>query len=753
MMRNILLLIFLLFLSPFLLFSQSTGTGFALNNGYIVTNYHVIEDAKTIFILGIRGDINKKYIADVVAVDKNNDLAILRISGNGFQGFGSVPYKIRPSGTVRVAEEAWTFGYPMTDIMGKEGKYTDGRISALTGVDNDPSIYQISVPLQPGNSGGPLFDNNGNIIGVTCAHIDNRLAQNVCYAVKSSYIINLAETMHVTNVLPQNSRMGNYVSRADKTDAIRNFVFYIECYDIKMPLDDVVNRPSYINVSPTSLYFSENQESETLSVSTNAPSWKVSSKPDWCTASSKTAKTVTITATMNPSYENRSGTIVLETNDGKTVSVYVSQSGKERPYIKANPTSINLNYIGGEREISISTNSESWKISSKPDWCTIYKALESVTINVSKNDSYESRNGVVELETSDGKSISIYVSQSGKERPYIRTNPTSLIFYEYKGGQNDISISTNSESWKVLTKPDWCEISNSSVSTATINVSGNNSYDSRSGNIVLETNDGVTVSISVSQSGKERPYITANPTSVNFSDTEGNRTISISTNSESWKVSSCPTWCSTSISTWNKQTITINTTNNTSHNSRDGKIVLETNDGAKVSISVSQSGKPKVSTFLGLNLGIGYQGNGAFQSLNGSAGIDLAFGRRYNAGGLFISYRSIDNISFGPLVIFDDIVIFGAGINMNIGRNVYYDSPPYHDLPEGMQRCINRSYDGLLRLGVKFSSVYLFAEGGLGQINGSDNFYNELTQSIEPHEWSKLNWFVSLRFGVIIVRN
>jgi hypothetical protein len=751
-MRNILLLIFLLSF-PFLLHSQYSGTGFALNNGYIVTNYHVIEDKETIFIFGIRGDFNKKYIADVVAVDKNNDLAILRISGNGFPGFGPVPYKIKTS-TARVADEAWTFGYPMTVIMGKEGKYTDGRISALSGVDDDPSMYQHTVPLQHGNSGGPLFDNNGDIIGVTCASIDNRIAQNVCYAVKSSYIINLAETMHVTNVLPKNSRMGNYVSRADKVAAVRDFVFYIECYDRKMPLDDVVNRPSYINVSPTSLYFSENQESETLSVSTNAPSWKVSSNPDWCTASSKTPKSVTITATMNPSYENRSGTIVLETNDGKTVSVYVSQSGKERPYITANPTSVNFYVIGGQKNIYISTNSDSWKVLTKPDWCEISNSsLSSVTINVSGNNSYDGRSGNIVLKTDDGATVSISVSQSGKERPYIRANPTSLIFYEYKGGQKDISISTNSESWKVLTKPDWCEISNSSVSTAKINVSGNNSYDSRSGNIVFETNDGVTVSISVSQSGKERPYITANPTSVNFSDTEGNRTISISTNSESWKVSSCPTWCSTSISTWNKSTITVNATKNGSHNSRDGKIVLETNDGAKVSISVSQSGKPKVSTFLGLNLGIGYQGNGAFQSLNGSAGVDLAFGRRYNAGGLFLSYRSIDNISFGPLVIFDDIVIFGAGINMNIGRNVYYDSPPYYDLPEGIQRCINRSYDGLLRLGVKFSSVYLFAEGGLGQINGSDNFYNELTQSIEPHEWSKLNWFVSLRFGVIIVRN
>ena len=89
--------------------------------------------------------------------------------------------------------------------------------------------------------------------------------------------------------------------------------------------------------------------------------------------------------------------------------------------------------------------------------------------------------------------------------------------------------------------------------------------------------------------------------------------------------------------------------------------------------------------------------------------------------------------------------MMGIGANINIGRNVY------SELPEGIQsRNINRSYDGLLRLGVKFFNVYLFAEGGLGQINGSDNFYNELTQSIEPHEWSKLNWFVSLRFGVFL---
>ena len=717
-----------------------TGTGFALNNGYLVTNWHVVKNKQTIHVYGIRGDFTKKYIAEVVAKDEDIDLAILKISGNGFHGFGTVPYKVKTN-TSEVADDIWVLGFPVTNILGEEVKYSAGVINSLSGIGGDKSTYQISASVSFGSSGGPVFDDYGNLIGIISSGVDASVQQNVYYAIKTSYLKNLVETMYVSNVLPTNSLMGNYTKRQDKFKAVKNFVFYIECYDRKMPLDDVVNRPSYINVSPTSLYFSENQESETLSVSTNAPSWKVSSKPDWCTASSKTAKSVTITATMNPSYENRSGTIVLETNDGKTVSVYVSQSGKERPYIKANPTSINFNYIGGEREISISTNSESWKISSKPDWCTIYKALESVIINVSKNASYESRNGVVELETSDGKSISIYVLQSGKERPYITANPTSMNFYAI-GGQKNISISTNSDSWNVLTKTDWCEVSNISVSTATIKVSQNNSYDSRSGNIVLKTSDGAIVSIFVSQSGKERPYITANPTSVNFSEDGGTKTISISTNSNSWKVSSCPSWCSTSIPTWNETYITINTTTNGSHNSRDGKIVLETSDGAKVSISVSQSGKPKITTYLGLNLGIGYQGNGAFQSLNGSAGVDLAFGRQHNAYGLFVSYRSIDNISFGPLFMFGNFIL-GAGVNLNIGRNVY------SGLPDGVQsRRVNMGYDGIIRLGGKFGRVYMFAEGGLGQLNGADNFYNEVTQSTESHKWSKLNWTTSLGLGV-----
>ena len=721
-----------------------SGTGFALNNGYLVTNWHVADEAQTIHVYGVRGDFKKKYIAEVVARDKINDLAILKISGNGFPGFGTVPYIVKTS-TAEVAEDVWVLGFPLTMIMGDEIKYTDGRISALSGIDGDVSLYQISAPIQNGNSGGPVFDDSGNVIGIACAGIDNRLAQNANYAVKSSYLKNLVDAMQFTNVLPTASQMANYPRRQDKVKAVRNFVFYIECCDKELSLDGVANRPSYIDVSPTSLYFSEMKESKTLVISTNATSWKIKSKPNWCTSTGKTATSVTINVTKNDSYESRSGTIELETNDGKSVSVYVSQSGKERPYITATPKNIDFDSNGGKREISISTNSDSWEILSKPDWCTTDKSSTSVTINVSKNESYEFRNGIVELETSDGKSVSVYISQKGKEKPYLTATPTSTSFDEY-GGQKQISVSTNSESWEISSNPYWCTISGKTTTSVTINVVRNESYERRYGSVVLESSDGKSVSISVSQSAKTPPYITAKPLSLNISADGLYKVINISTNSESWKIDAMPKWCSVEFK---KETAaTINITDNKSYKSRTGTIGFRTNDGAATSVYISQEGRnPLPKSFVGLNLGIGCQGNGAFQSINGSIGLDLAWGGGYDSYGLFLSYRTIDNFSFGPLFIFGRFMM-GAGVNINVGRNVY------SGLPDKVQeRRIKTGCDGIIRLGTRFGRMYLFAEGGLGKINGYDSFYNELTYRKEPHKWSKLNWSTSLGLGVQLSGN
>ena len=201
-----------------------TGTGFALKDGYIVTNYHVIEDATNITIQGVKGDFANKLTAQVVASDKYNDIAILKINDSRFTGFGTIPYLVKTS-ISDVAEDIFVLGYPMTSTMGDEIKYTTGVISSKTGFQGDVSQYQISAPVQPGNSGGPLFDSKGNVIGIVSAKHTG--AENVGYAIKTSYLKNLIESVLSTNILPVTNTGIQTLSNAEKVKKIKSFVFLI----------------------------------------------------------------------------------------------------------------------------------------------------------------------------------------------------------------------------------------------------------------------------------------------------------------------------------------------------------------------------------------------------------------------------------------------------------------------------------------------------------------------------------------------
>jgi S1-C subfamily serine protease len=206
-----------------------SGTGFALYQGHIVTNYHVVEDAKTIFIKGVKGDFNTEYRAKVIATDKTNDLAVLKIDDEKFSSFGTIPYKIKKSMS-DVGESVWALGYPMTSVMGDEIKFTDGKISSRTGIQGDMSVYQISVPIQPGNSGGPLFDNYGNIVGITSSGLNREEfnSENVNYAIKTSYLYNLIESTITTSILPQGTAMQGQ-ALTQKIKLAKNFVFMVLC--------------------------------------------------------------------------------------------------------------------------------------------------------------------------------------------------------------------------------------------------------------------------------------------------------------------------------------------------------------------------------------------------------------------------------------------------------------------------------------------------------------------------------------------
>ena len=204
--------------------AEWSGTGFALKNNYIVTNYHVIEDAKSIWIQGVNGDFNTKYTASIVASDKFNDLALLKVEGITVNTSG-IPYSVKTS-TSEVGEDVFVLGYPLTSTMGEEIKLTTGVVSSKTGFQGDVSLYQISAPIQPGNSGGPLFDGNGNIIGIVSAK--HKGAENVGYAIKASYLRNLMESALSENILPQTNKIASY-KLSDKVKSLKNYVYYITC--------------------------------------------------------------------------------------------------------------------------------------------------------------------------------------------------------------------------------------------------------------------------------------------------------------------------------------------------------------------------------------------------------------------------------------------------------------------------------------------------------------------------------------------
>ena len=169
-----------------------TGTGFFVtDDGYFVTNAHVVEDASRVQVMTKKGTLP----ARVVHRDTINDLALLKVKGS----FKALP--VISSRRLREGSKVFTFGHPNPSIQGLDPVYTSGDISKLSGFKDDPRTFQISVPVQPGNSGGALIDEHGNVVGVVVARLNalkllattGNLPQNVNYAVKSTRLLSLLE--------------------------------------------------------------------------------------------------------------------------------------------------------------------------------------------------------------------------------------------------------------------------------------------------------------------------------------------------------------------------------------------------------------------------------------------------------------------------------------------------------------------------------------------------------------------------------
>lgn len=160
----------------------------------------------------------------MLLTDKNNDLALIQIYDSSFSSISNIPYTIKTN-ISEVGESVYVLGYPLRATMGEEIKLTNGIISSKSGFQGDITSYQISAPVQPGNSGGPLVSADGDIIGIINAKYIE--AENVTYAIKSSYLMNLIELSPVPMKLIQiNLLKGKSLS--EQVILVKKFVYIIE---------------------------------------------------------------------------------------------------------------------------------------------------------------------------------------------------------------------------------------------------------------------------------------------------------------------------------------------------------------------------------------------------------------------------------------------------------------------------------------------------------------------------------------------
>jgi S1-C subfamily serine protease len=203
--------------------SKKTGTGFLIGQyRYVITNYHVVKETSSILVRFTNGQAME---ANLVARDSRNDIAILKLATT--PPVLAIPIKMGNSSSTRMGDEIFTIGYPASDIMGERPKYSQGVINAVTGMMDDPTFFQISVPIQPGNSGGPLFNEQGEVIGITTASLSlwaadamGAIPQNVNYAIKSSFVKNLLST--IPELMTANK--GIVVSPRNPENSLSNFV-------------------------------------------------------------------------------------------------------------------------------------------------------------------------------------------------------------------------------------------------------------------------------------------------------------------------------------------------------------------------------------------------------------------------------------------------------------------------------------------------------------------------------------------------
>jgi len=190
--------------------------------GHVVTNSHVVDGCATITL---QTDDRQLFDAKLIGRDPQNDLALLSIDAKNPR---FVPLRIG----VKLGEPVAAFGYPLTAVLASSGNFTLGNVTALAGIGDDTRHVQTSTPVQPGNSGGPLMDHGGGLVGVVTAKLNavataavtGDIPQNVNFAVKASVLASFLESNGQTPAIASAGEPMSPVALADLAKAVSVFV-------------------------------------------------------------------------------------------------------------------------------------------------------------------------------------------------------------------------------------------------------------------------------------------------------------------------------------------------------------------------------------------------------------------------------------------------------------------------------------------------------------------------------------------------